>query len=154
MGGRRRSGSGDGAPKHRGKAVGIMQSGYAVGWALATVVFAAFFSWLPPQYAWRGLFFVGILPALLVVYLRSRVIEPPIFLAARVKPAVPGKLPFLEIFSLEILPTLALASLLAVGIQGAYYAVVTWLPTYLSSVRHLSVLNTGGHLLILITGSD
>src|ERR1700683_431103 len=58
--------------KNRGKAVGIMQSGYAVGWAFAALTFTLFFAWLPDHYAWRALFFVGILPASLVVYLRAR----------------------------------------------------------------------------------
>jgi MFS family permease len=140
--------------KNRGKAVGIMQSGYAVGWAFATLIFTLFFAWLPEHYAWRALFFVGILPALLVVYLRARVVESEIFLAARAAERMAfGRSSFLKIFARATLPTLALASLLAIGIQGAYYSVVTWLPTYLKSVRHLSVLNTGGYLLILIVGS-
>jgi sugar phosphate permease len=109
---------------------------------------------LPTSYAWRALFFVGILPALLVVYLRAQVTEPTVFLAARaIQQTSPDKPSLLEIFSPRLLLTLALASLLAVGIQGAYYSVVTWLPTYLGSVRHLSALNTGGYLLILILGS-
>lgn len=138
--------------EHRGKAVGVMQSGYAVGWAFATVAFTLFFLWLPDHYAWRALFLVGILPALLVIYLRARVKEPTIFIAARDKGSR-VTVPLTEIFSRKLAPTVALASLLAVGIQGAYYAVVTWLPTYLSSVRSLSVVNTGSHLLVLISGS-
>ena len=50
--------------QHRGKAVGLMQSGYAVGWALATSAFALSFSWLPDHYAWRALFFMGLLSPL------------------------------------------------------------------------------------------
>ena len=34
--------------------------------------------------------------------------------------------------------------------HGAYYAVTTWLPTYLKTERNLSVLNTGSYLLVLI----
>jgi MFS family permease len=141
--------------KHRGKAVGIVQSGYALGWACATILFTLFFSWLPEQYAWRALFFVGILPAfVLVVYLRTRVAEPAVYVASRAAPRPPhGKAPTLEMFSPTWLSTTALASLLAIGIQGAYYAVVTWLPTYLTSVRHLSVMDTGENLLFLIAGS-
>jgi MFS family permease len=138
--------------KHRGKAIGVMQSSYAVGWALATAAFALLFSVLPGDLAWRMLFFVGLPPALLVVCLLARVSEPPVFLADRAAKQA-DKTSWLAIFAPEMLPTVALASLLAIGIQGAYYAVVTWLPTYLSSVRHLSVLNTGGYLLILVAGS-
>ena len=60
---------------------------------------------------------------------------------------------FLEIFSPALLKTTILASVLATGMQGAYYAVTTWLPTYLKTERNLSVLNTGSYLLVLILGS-
>jgi len=139
-------------PVHRAKAVGLMQSGYAIGWAFATGAYTALFSWLPVTWAWRTLFFLGILPALLIVFLRARVAEPEVFLAARLAQPSQRRSVF-EIFSRPSRRILALASLLAVGIQGAYYAVVTWLPTYLSTVRHLSVLGTGSQLLILIAGS-
>ena len=140
--------------QHRGKAVGVMQSGYAVGWALATCAFAFFFSWLPEHYAWRALFITGLLPALLVIYLRSKVTEPAVFVRSLPSSARISQGPsFLEIFSRPFMGTLLLTSLLAIGIQGAYYAVVIWLPTYLNSVRHLSVLDSGGDLLVLIAGS-
>lgn len=139
---------------HRGRAVGLMQSGYAVGWAVAAAAFALLFSWLPEHYAWRALFLLGILPASLVVYLQARVTEPTVFVHALASSALGSqRMSFLEIFSRPVIGILILTSLLSVGIQGAYYSVVTWLPTYLSSVRHLSVLDTGGHLLVLIAGS-
>src|SRR5439155_900526 len=37
--------------------------------------------------------------------------------------------------------------------QGGYYAITTWLPTYLKTVRGLSVFNTGGYLGVVIAGS-
>src|SRR6266566_2381047 len=46
--------------EHRGKALGMMQSGWAVGWGVAALLNAIFFSLLPIEMAWRGLFFVGI----------------------------------------------------------------------------------------------
>jgi len=60
---------------------------------------------------------------------------------------------FLEIFSPALLKNTVLSTLLVAGMQGAYYSVSTWLPTYLKTERHLSVLNTGGYLLVLIGGS-
>ena len=54
---------------------------------------------------------------------------------------------FLEIFAPSLLKTTVLASLLATGMQGAYYAVTTWLPTYLKTERNLSVLNMGSYLI-------
>ncbi len=63
-------------PEHRGKALGAVQSGWAVGWGASVVLYAATFSLLPAGMAWRVVFALGLLPALLVFYLRRRVPEP------------------------------------------------------------------------------
>jgi MFS family permease len=44
-------------------------------------------------------------------------------------------------------------ALLATGAQGGYYAITTWLPTYLKTEQHLSVVGTGGYLAVIIVGS-
>jgi SHS family lactate transporter-like MFS transporter len=63
----------------RGLVSGILQQGYAVGYLLAAVVF-----WTIYQYiGWRGMFVVGVAPALLVVYLRFNVEESPVWKATR-----------------------------------------------------------------------
>src|SRR5437867_4326505 len=62
--------------EHRGKALGIMQAGWAIGWGMATVLYAVSFTMLPETTAWRVLFMVGILPALLVFLVRRYVEEP------------------------------------------------------------------------------
>jgi len=138
--------------RHRGKAVGTVQSGWAIGWGGAAVVFAIAFSVLPEHLAWRTMFWIGVLPALLVVYIRRNLSEPEIFLATRARADQSGS-HFLEIFSPELLRTTIVASLLSSGMMAAYYAVTTWLPTYLKTVRHLSVLGTGWYTLVIIVGS-
>jgi MFS family permease len=60
---------------------------------------------------------------------------------------------FLEIFEPSLLRTTLVASLLAAGALGGNYTILTWLPTYLKTVRNLSVLNTGGYLAVNICGS-
>ncbi len=57
----------------RGMVSGLLQQGYALGYLLAAVLFALFFRAI----GWRGMFVVGALPALLVVYIRARVPESP-----------------------------------------------------------------------------
>src|SRR3954454_7047441 len=52
-------------PQHRGKAVGTVQSGWAVGWGVANLLFLLLYSVLPEHLAWRAMFWSGILPALL-----------------------------------------------------------------------------------------
>ena len=60
----------------RGLFSGILQQGYAFGYLLAAVVYWIVF----PFFGWRGLFVAGALPALLVLYIRSRVPESPVWL--------------------------------------------------------------------------
>jgi MFS transporter, SHS family, lactate transporter len=64
-------------PKSRGMVSGILQAGYPSGYLFASIVFGVLFHWI----GWRGMFMVGALPALLVLYIRSSVDESPVFLA-------------------------------------------------------------------------
>src|SRR5437764_7834405 len=117
--------------QHRGKAVGSVQSGWAIGWGIAALLATVFFSVLPPDTAWRALFWVGVLPAFLVFFIRRFVDEPPVFEAARRGAAAKAETAnWLEIFSPAMLKTTVLTSLLATGAQGGYYAITTWLPPY------------------------
>ena len=134
----------------RGKAVGTVQSAWAWGWGAAAILATIIFQVLPQETAWRVLFFVGILPALLVFYIRTKVPEPAVFKAAAQAQKRRGTF---DIFRSELLPTTILAAALATGAQGGYYAITTFLPTFLRSERHLTVLGTGGYLAVIIIGS-
>ena len=143
---------------HRGKAVGCVQSAWAIGWGAAAILYTVVFQLVPETVAWRILFLIGLCPAVLVFFLRRFVDEPEIFTETQRerRPQGGGGGPesgFLAIFSAPIVGTTILTALLATGAQGGYYAVTTWLPTYLKTVRQLSVLNTGGYLLVIIAGS-
>jgi MFS family permease len=141
-------------PQHRGRAVGTVQGGWAIGWGLAAICYGIFFTVLPETIAWRAMFWIGILPALLVFYIRRRVPEPELFSATRKKVEESRSTAvFLQIFSPAVLRITALTALLAVGAQGGYYAITTWLPTFLKTQRKLSVLNTSGYLIVIIVGS-
>ncbi len=134
----------------RGKAVGTVQSAWAWGWAAAAILATIIFQVLPQAIAWRALFFVGILPALLVFYIRSKVPEPKVFREAVGSTSRRGTF---DIFRGELLPTTILGAVLATGAQGGYYAITTFLPTFLRTQRHLTVLGTGGYLAVIIVGS-
>ena len=141
-------------PEHRGKAVGAVQSGWAVGWGIAALLATLLFHFLPADTAWRLLFWIGITPALLVFFVRRFVEDPPVFAATQANLAAAGATAnFLEIFSPAMLRTTALTALLATGAQGGYYAITTWLPTFLRTERKLTVLGTGGYLAVIIVGS-
>ncbi len=134
----------------RGKAVGTVQSAWALGWGAAAILATVIFQLFPQEIAWRYLFFVGILPALLVFYIRTKVREPAIFKAAIEKAERRG--PW-AIFQRELLPTTILGAALSAGAQGGYYAITTFLPTFLRTERHLTVLGSGFYLAIIIIGS-
>jgi len=133
----------------RGKAVGTVQSAWAVGWGAAAILATVMFQVLPQEIAWRALFFAGILPALLVFYIRAFVPEPAIFREAVQAGEQRGTL---TIFA-DLLPTTILGAVLTTGAQGGYYAITTFLPTFLRDEHHLTVLGTGGYLAVIIVGS-
>jgi MFS family permease len=140
--------------QHRGKAVGSVQSGWAIGWAIAALLATWLFSAFPQDTAWRGLFWVGLLPAGLVFFIRRLIEEPQVFVATKGGLAAKGtSANFLEIFSPSLLKKTVLTSILATGAQGGYYAITTWLPTFLRTERKLTVLGTGGYLAVIIVGS-
>jgi SHS family lactate transporter-like MFS transporter len=70
--------------KLRGPVSGLLQSGYPSGYFVASIVYFALFDTI----GWRGMFFVGIIPALLVFLIRMHVEESPAFVAGKDKPRV------------------------------------------------------------------
>jgi MFS family permease len=157
--------------RHRGKAAGVVQSSWSVGWAAAALAFWAASMLLPPEMGWRVIFWVGILPALLIIYIRRNVNEPAVYLDMRARQMLHARAPasteapsvaagapsgaadFLNIFRPPLLRNTILATSLATGMLGAYYSVTTWLPTFLETERHLSVTGRTGYLLMMIVGS-
>ncbi|MEX2124689.1 MAG: MFS transporter [Woeseia sp.] len=140
--------------RHRGKAVGFVQSGWAIGWGIAALFYTVLFSNLEHEIAWRIMFWIGLLPALLVFFIRRHVPESAVYSRNEtLKKAEPGRGRALQIFSPRILRITVLASLLSLGAQGGYYAITTWLPLFLRTTRDLSVMNTGGYLSVIIAGS-
>lgn len=143
--------------RHRGRTLGAVQSAWAVGWALAAVVYTLVFSFAGDELAWRVMFWTGALPALFVVWLRRRVHDAPAATAAREQDPHRGS--FAAIFRPDrdgvpgLLRTTLFASLLSTGVQGGYYTLATWVPTYLKTERGLSVVGTGGYLTLLISGA-
>jgi MFS family permease len=137
--------------EHRGKAMGAVQSAWAVGWAAAVLLYATVFSFMSPDIGWRVMFGIGILPALLIIYIRRNVKEPvaPARKDAGLK-AGKERTPLLSIFAPDVIRMTLIGGLLGVGAHGGYSALTTWLPTYLKTERHLSVLSTGGYLAVII----
>jgi MFS family permease len=139
-------------PEHRGKAVGCVQSGYGIGWMLATALYTLIFLWLPPSFAWRALLWMGLIPAALVIYIRRFIDEPPVYREAKALEhgASPG---LLAIFRPALLRTTLLSSLLALGVIGVGTAAAVWLPSFLKTARHFSVSSVGTYMTVVTFGS-
>lgn len=111
--------------EHRGRALGLMQSTYAIGEAVAAIVVLLVF----PRFGWRAVFFVGVLPALLVLWIYRGVPESELW-KNRMKGKGLGALRQLlqkDVFRNGILAT----TMNACGMFG-YWGLFTWIPGYLS----------------------
>src|SRR5713226_3883878 len=136
--------------EHRAKALGLMQSSYAIGEAIAALIVLA----VLPHFGWRAVFFVGVLPALLVFWIQSSVPEPALWTARTSKPK---RTPLRDLFSGGLLKTGALATTMnACGLFG-YWGLFTWIPAYLSlpvaqGGRGLTLAKTTTFFLVLCAG--
>lgn len=75
----------------RGLFSGILQEGYAVGYLIAGALYFAY-----PYIGWRGMFAVGVLPALLILFIRTHVPESPAWLAGEAQQISAGPHPLLR----------------------------------------------------------
>jgi len=138
--------------KYRGRAVGFVQSGWAVGWGAAALLYTLLYAVLPDATAWRVMFWIGLTPALLVFWIRRTVPEPEVFKTRRITDTSSIAQAF-SVLKPPYLATTLKVAMMVTGAQGGSYALSVWLPTFLKTERHLSSLNTGSYLLIHILGA-
>lgn len=113
--------------EHRGKALGIVQSSWAVGYAAAAAVAAL----VLPVWGWRGVFFVGVVPAFFTLWIQRRVKEPEIWRTVRA--AAPGvRAGFGEIFGRKRLRLTIFVTAMNACTMFAWWGFNLWLPAYLS----------------------
>jgi MFS family permease len=111
--------------EHRGKALALMQSAWAIGYALAAAVNYV----VQPAFGWRAVFFVGILPAFLTIWVRRHVREPEIWRRARHD--APSRSRLAQLFDRDLAPlTIALTLMNACTLFG-WWSFNLWLPSYL-----------------------
>ena len=141
------------APRHRGRAVGTVQSAAPIGTGAAALLAGPLVAALPAEYGWRVVFWVGILPALLVFFVRRADDDSEIYLQTRKRLAAEKRtVPVWAIFQPAVLRITLLAALLAIGIQGAAYSVSNYLSVFLQQERGLSASVAGIYILINSTG--
>jgi MFS family permease len=112
----------------RGKALGFMQSSWAIGYALAALV-----NWLVQDIAglgWRAVFFVGVLPALFTVWVQRRVKEPVVWQQAR---SQRERVSLRPVFGGPMLRITLAVTLMNACTMFAWWGLNTWVPSFLSA---------------------
>lgn len=136
--------------EHRGKALGTMQSAYAIGEAIAALVVAV----VLPHFGWRAVFFVGVLPALLVLWIRRSVPEPALWTERQ---NAPRNRSLRRLLQKGVLRNGILATTMNACAMFGYWGLFTWIPAYLSlpaaqGGRGLSLAKTTTFFLVLCLG--
>ena len=136
--------------EHRGKALGFMQSAYAIGEAFAALVVAL----ILPHFGWRPVFFVGLLPAMLVFWIQRRVPESESW---KRRAASQEKFPLGKLFEKGMLRNGVLATTMNACSMFGYWGLFTWIPSYLSlpaekGGRGLSLVTTTTFFLVICFG--
>jgi MFS family permease len=140
-------------PEHRGKALGLMQSAYAIGEAIAALVVFV----VEPHFGWRAVFFVGVLPAFLVFWIQSSVPEPDLWTNRKAAAHSTIRTPISRLLSGRVLRDGLLATAMNTCALFGYWGLFTWIPAYLSlppsqGGRGLSLVKTTSFFLVLCAG--
>jgi MFS family permease len=109
--------------KHRGKALAFVQSAWAIGYGLAAVVNLL----VLPLWGWRGVFFVGVVPALFTLWIQRRIEDPPMWHSAARSER--GRL--LSLFTRGIAGTTMAIALMNSCCLFAWWGLNGWVPAYL-----------------------
>ncbi len=143
-------------PAHlRGIASGLLQGGYSWGFIISAMVFTFVYPTLTQygELSWRAMFWIGIGPALLVLWIRKKVPESPVWLERqrhlKERPQKESGIQFLRIFRRDLLPTTIQCSLLIGSFMFSYYSISFWYATFLrqkevNTLPFLIALNVGG----------
>ncbi len=144
--------------KVRGRYGAFMQTGAPIGIALATLVGG----YIAPEIGWRMCFFVSILPAIIVIYIRKKLPESDIWeerkklidlgQLSREEISKENKNKLLALFEPENRKYFILALVLAIFDMSAYWFTYSWMPGYLHQQREFSMAKSALFMLFTQTG--
>ena len=128
----------------RGPVSGLLQSGYPSGYFVASLAYFLLFDAI----GWRGMFMVGVAPALLVLLIRIHVKESPVFEAQRARPSVNPIAELIRYWKIALYMIVLMAAFNAFshGTQDLY-------PTFLQQQHHFSTHLTGTLTAIMNVGA-
>ena len=140
--------------KHRGIASGILQGGYSTGFLLSSIVYQLAYPLVSdrPDWAWRIMLWAGVIPAMVIFVLMTRVSESPMWLEQkRARGNAPSRLSLARLFDPDLRWVTLHTSLLMGAFIWIYQSTTIWYPTLLQSLKQqplafLLLLNAGGVL--------
>ena len=143
-------------PKVRGRYGAVMQTGAPLGIVLASLVGG----FITPEIGWRMSFFLSILPALLVIFIRKKLPESDVWLARLklskgaspeiIKSKTRSK--FLQLFSLTHRKVFIKCLVLAIFDMSAYWFTYSWMPGYLHQQRQFTMTKSAAWMLVTQAG--
>lgn len=120
-----------------------------LGWQSGVLVAAFVTPFLLPHIGWRGMFLVGVVPAVVAFVVRRTIGEPEIFVQRHIRQGFPIGLLFKDAATVKV--TIGMFILCAVQNFG-YYGVMIWLPSYLKSQFHFPLLQSAIWTAVTIIG--
>jgi SHS family lactate transporter-like MFS transporter len=123
--------------RSRGFMGGVLQGSWGLGFMLSSGVYGLFYA----SIGWRGMLWIGVLPALSVFFVRKFVKEPPIWLENRRRQRLEQRevrAPLIAIFQKQILANTLTACVWLGGGFIAYYSVNALFATHLQKDLHLT----------------
>ncbi len=135
--------------RHRGKALAVVQSSWAVGYALGAAIVAL----VMPRFGWRAVFFVGIAPALITLWLQRGLREPEIWRQERTPQLHAGQL-----FRGALGRNVLICATMNAATLFAWWGLFTWVPRFLSQPvaeggHGLSIVQTSAWTIVMQVGT-
>ena len=135
--------------RHRGKALALVQSSWAIGYALGAVLVAV----IMPHFGWRAVFFAGVAPAVVTLWLQRRLREPESWKQER-----EARPPIALLFRGTLGRSVLICATMNAAALFAWWGLFTWVPRFLSMPvaeggRGLSVVQTSGWTIVMQGGT-
>jgi MFS family permease len=134
---------------HRGKALALVQSSWAVGYALGAALVAV----IMPRYGWRAVFFAGIAPALIALWVQRGLREPDAWKSVRSR-----TVPIARLFRGALGRSTLICATMNAAALFAWWGLFTWVPRFLSMPvaeggRGLNVVETSTWTIVMQAGT-
>lgn len=139
-------------PEHRGKALGAVQSGAPIGSGIAAILAGPVAAYFDPDLGWRFAFWVGLLPALLIFFIRKGSDDAEVYKKAKERQiAKKQQTAIWDIFAAKMWKITTLASMLSLGVQIAAYSVAGFITTLFFQERGIPLATVG--ILVLLNSA-